>query len=117
MADREEVTKDNDFELNVDDDDEDDEETWDGEVEWAADGEEVEGDVKDESAAYLDFLNEEVFRDSTTCFGHANIGQKAQKFGAVTDADDDELEEESMLDTALDKVEPYGLFKDTLMSS
>ena len=38
----------------------DDEETWQGEGEWTNDGEEVEGDVKDESAAYLEFLNEEV---------------------------------------------------------
>jgi importin-7 len=45
----------------------------------------------------LDFLNEE-----------------AKKFTAVAD-DDDDLEEESLLETPLDKLEPYGLFKDTLM--
>ena len=38
----------------------DDEETWEGEGEWNNDGDEIEGDVKDESAAYLEFLNEEV---------------------------------------------------------
>ncbi|MCJ1334965.1 hypothetical protein MMC09_000231, partial [Bachmanniomyces sp. S44760] len=98
---REQATKENDFQLNEDDEEqEDDPETWDGEgeSEWAADGDEAEGDVKDESAAYLEFLNEE-----------------AQKFGTVNDDDDDELEEESLLETPLDKVEPYGLFKDTLM--
>ena len=58
MVDREEATKENDFQLNSDDDDEQD--TWEGEAEWANDADEVEGDVKDESAAYLEFLNEEV---------------------------------------------------------
>ena len=45
------------------------------------------------------------------------MGQQAQKFGAAGDIDDDDLEEESMLETPLDKVEPYGVFKDTLMSA
>ena len=30
--------------------------------------------------------------------------------------EDDDLEEESLLETPLDKVEPYGYFKDTLLS-
>lgn len=54
--------------------------------------------MKDESAAYLDFLNEE-----------------AQKFSSVDDDDDDELEEESLLETPLDKVEPYSMFKHALL--
>ena len=61
-TDREEATKEGDFTLNDDDeDDEEDAEEWDGEVEavWANDGEDAE-DVKDESAAYLEFLKEEV---------------------------------------------------------
>lgn len=64
MADREEATKDSDFTLNDDDDDDEDETaTW--EIEDAAwtndlDEGEGEGDVKDESAAYLEFLQEEV---------------------------------------------------------
>ena len=64
--DREEATKEGDFTLNDDDeDDEEDVEEWDGEVEavWANDGDDAE-DVKDESAAYLEFLKEEV--DSLT---------------------------------------------------
>ncbi|KAL8720167.1 MAG: hypothetical protein Q9225_002933 [Loekoesia sp. 1 TL-2023] len=95
---REEVTKEGDFTLNEDDDD-DEQDEWENDATWTndADGEDAEGDVKDESAAYLDFLNEE-----------------AQKFGAVTDNDDDELEEESLLETPLDKVEPYGMFKNAL---
>lgn len=41
---------------------------------------------------------------------------KAQKFGARNDDDDDDLDEESLLATPLDSVEPYGLFRDALMS-
>ncbi|KAL8994736.1 MAG: hypothetical protein Q9169_005375 [Polycauliona sp. 2 TL-2023] len=102
---REEVTKESDFTVNDDDEEDVDDET----VEWENDdatwtnednGDEAEGDVKDEGAAYLDFLNEE-----------------AQKFGALSaDDDDEELEEESLLETPLDKVEPYALFKNALMS-
>ena len=57
--DREEITKEDDFTLNEDDEDGEEEE-WEGDVEWAVDGDADEGDVKDESAAYLEFLNEEV---------------------------------------------------------
>lgn len=63
--DREEVTKEGDFTLNDDDDDNDDErEEWENDATWTndvdGDGDDAEGDVKDESAAYLEFLNEEV---------------------------------------------------------
>ena len=34
----------------------------------------------------------------------------------MTDAEEDELEEESLLETPLDKVEPYTLFRDALLS-
>jgi hypothetical protein len=40
---------------------------------------------------------------------------QAQKFSSVEDDDDDELEEESLLETPLDKVEPYGMFKHALL--
>ena len=61
MTDREEATKETNFELSADDDDDDDDGTWDGgEAEWANDGDEAEGDVKDENAAYIEFLAEEV---------------------------------------------------------
>ncbi|KAI9830444.1 MAG: hypothetical protein M1819_005696 [Sarea resinae] len=96
LKNREEVTKEGDFNLG-DDYDEGDEDDWEGDVDWTNEGDEIE-DVKDESAAYLEFLNEE-----------------AQKFGAVSDDDDDELEEESLLETPLDKLEPYGMFRDALL--
>ena len=57
VLDREEITRDNDFQLNEDDDDDGD---WEGEGEWANDGDEAEGDVKDETSAYLEFLQDQV---------------------------------------------------------
>ncbi|KAI9743827.1 MAG: hypothetical protein M1818_002561 [Claussenomyces sp. TS43310] len=100
---REEALKD-DYPLSgsaYDDDDEDDADEWAGDdTAWneEAEGEE-EGEGKDESSAYLEFLNEE-----------------AQKFGNLEGEDsDDDLGEESLLETPLDKVEPYGLFKNALL--
>ncbi|KAK5168595.1 hypothetical protein LTR04_006231 [Oleoguttula sp. CCFEE 6159] len=102
MKNREEATKEDDFGLSGDYED-DEEEEWEGEVDWTQEADEVE-DVKDESAAYLQFLNEE-----------ATDNSQAQKFTALGDDEDDELEEESLLETPLDKVEPYGLFRDALL--
>lgn len=96
---REEATREDDFGIGGDYDDEEEDDEWEGEVDWTA--EEIEGetdDIKDESAAYLDFLS-----------------QQASKFSSIgDDDDDDELEEESLLETPLDKVEPYGMFKHAL---
>ncbi|KAI4757837.1 ARM repeat-containing protein [Aureobasidium sp. EXF-3400] len=96
---REEATREDDFGLGGDYDDDEEDDEWEGEVDWTA--EEIEGetdDIKDESAAYLDFLS-----------------QQASKFSSIgDDDDDDELEEESLLETPLDKVEPYGMFKHAL---
>jgi len=96
LKNREEAKKEENYDFGNDYDD-DEEEEWTGEDEWNNETDETE-DVKDESAAYLEFLNEE-----------------AQKFTAVSEEDDDELEEESLLETPLDKVEPYGMFKNALM--
>lgn len=95
---REEATREDDFGLGGDYDDEEEDE-WEGEVDWTGEdiGEEAD-DIKDESATYLEFLS-----------------QQASKFGSIgDDDDDDELEEESLLETPLDKVEPYGMFKQAL---
>ena len=44
------------------------------------------------------------------------MNEEAQKFGGIDDDDDDdELEEESLLETPLDKVEPYSMFKHALL--
>lgn len=96
-SDREEATKEENFDLSTDYEEEEDDE-WETNADWEnEEGEEVE-DVKDESTAYLDFLNEE-----------------AQKFHSLQDEDEEDLEEESLLETPLDKVEPYGMFKAALL--
>jgi hypothetical protein len=41
---------------------------------------------------------------------------QAQKFGSFADDDDDDvLDEESLLETPLDKIEPYSMFKHVLL--
>ena len=113
--DREEATKEDDLVGETFEEEEEEEEEWEADTEWNIDGEDAEGDVKDESSAYLEFLNEEV-SDEDLCRIHQLIFGQAQKFGTGSSEDDDELEEEGLLETPLDQVEPYGLFKDTLMS-
>lgn len=66
---REEAKKENEFELNSEFEDDDEEEEWPSGADWTNDdAEEVEDveDIKDESAAYLDFLNEEVASPDST---------------------------------------------------
>lgn len=67
--DREDATKESDFTFDDEGDDIDEDNDWDGEIEWA-DHDETEapfdGDVADEGAAYLDFLNKEVSKPSST---------------------------------------------------
>jgi len=99
LKNREEAQREEDFGLSGEyDDDEDEDDEWEGE-DWEAEENEETTDIKDESTAYLDFLS-----------------QQASKFNAAVgqDEDDDELEEESLLETPLDQMEPYGLFKQIL---
>ncbi len=56
--DREEATKEDNFDLSNEYDDEEDED-WEATGDWENEADEAE-DVKDESTAYLEFLNEEV---------------------------------------------------------
>jgi hypothetical protein len=64
--DREEAKREDNYEFANEYEEEEDDE-WEQEADWTAEADEAEGDVKDESAAYLEFLNEEVlfppFRD------------------------------------------------------
>ncbi|CAJ2503522.1 Uu.00g109160.m01.CDS01 [Anthostomella pinea] len=84
----------------------DDDEWGDDEANWNAEDapEEEPTDARDESTAYLEFLNEE-----------------AQKFTQIentfnNDDSDDELGEDSvLLESPLDKIEPYQLFRGVLM--
>lgn len=43
---------------------------------------------------------------------------QAEKFSALQDTDDDDsvMDEDSLLETPLDKMEPYGMFRDSLLS-
>ena len=43
---------------------------------------------------------------------------QAKKFGALADDDDDDstLDEDSLFDSPLDKLEPYVLFRESLLS-
>ncbi|RDW66942.1 ARM repeat-containing protein [Coleophoma crateriformis] len=105
MKNREEALKD-DYQHDPDGyDDDDEEDEWAGDDNaWTEEAEaEDETDGKDESSAYLEFLNEEA-------------SKLAQKFGNLEGEDsDDELGEESLLETPLDKIEPYQLFRNALM--
>jgi hypothetical protein len=90
---------------------EDEDEEWEQEADWSNEGDDAD-DVKDESQAYLDFLNEEVGTSLETSIPGTDCTQ-AQKF-STTDDDDDDLEEEGLLETPLDKIEPYSMFKHAL---
>ena len=99
MKNRELAQKEEDFGVSGEyEDEEEDEEEWEGE-DWEVEESEESTDIKDESTAYLDFLS-----------------QQAEKFNQAVGQDeaDDELEEEGLLETPLDQMEPYGLFKQTL---
>ncbi|KAL1955255.1 hypothetical protein VTO42DRAFT_8853 [Malbranchea cinnamomea] len=96
---REEATKESDFAYD-EYDDYDEENDWNGETEWTdqSEGESADAEVTSESAAYIEFLNRE-----------------AMKFESQEDSGD-ELNEESLLESPLDKVEPYGMFKTALLT-
>jgi hypothetical protein len=113
LKNREEAKREENFEFG-DSYDDDEEEEWEAsENDWTNEPEEAEDDIKDESQAYLEFLNEEVGRSSTNNVSFL-ISTQAAKFNITNDDDDDELEEESLLETPLDKVEPYSMFKHAL---
>ena len=100
LEDREEATRE-DFTAADDGEDEvdADDRGWGEDGNWVGEYDDVEEDVSDESAQYIDFLHEE-----------------AQKIRDDTDtADDEDLEEESLLETPLERVEPYTLFRDALL--
>lgn len=116
LADREEAKREEDFSFSQEFEDEEEDEEWEGEGDWTNEGDEAE-DIKDESTAYLEFLNEEVRCAESRKIRSQLTMLQAQKFNVISDEDDDELEEESLLETPLDKLEPYGLFKTALLST
>ncbi|EAS33409.3 nonsense-mediated mRNA decay protein [Coccidioides immitis RS] len=95
---REQATKESDLQFDDTGDDDDFDNDWSGEVEWTdqdeTDG--ADGDFGDEGSAYIEFLNREL--------------------STIPDDDEDELDEESLLESPLDKVEPYSVFKTSLLN-
>ncbi|ATY62949.1 nonsense-mediated mRNA decay (Nmd5) [Cordyceps militaris] len=105
LKNREEALRDDPYfstNYTYDDDDEwdEDESKWEAEEEAEPVVEEEAAEAKEESNAYLEFLHGE-----------------AQKFSrAIDDDEEDELREDSvLLESPLDKVEPYQLFRGTLL--
>ncbi|KAF8539741.1 armadillo-type protein [Trichophaea hybrida] len=100
MKNREEISKES---LNFDDSYESDSDNeWDGDASWDKEGEDGgdEQDIPDESAAYMEFLN--------------NASANAIDLAGY-DEEDDALEEETLLETPLDLIEPYQLFRGALL--
>jgi len=76
---------------------------WEVEGNWDKEGDDGadEIDIPDESAAYMEFLNSEAHARGHTDLSYAD--------------EDDELEEETLLETPLDLIEPYQLFRGALL--
>lgn len=102
---------------------EEDDEWGDDEAAWTAEEEQEEEatDAKDESSAYLEFLNEEASSFPPRPTVPLLTLVQAQKFGHLENEleqnSDDELGENSvLLESPLDKLEPYQIFRSCLMS-
>ncbi|KAI8963985.1 importin-7 [Daldinia sp. FL1419] len=107
LKNREEALKE-DFTYDSNDYGYEDEDEWaDEDTSWAVEeGTEGDtGDVRDESTAYLEFLNEEA----------AKFSQIENQHGLVDDSDDELGEDSVSLESPLNKVEPYQLFRTVLM--
>lgn len=107
MKNREEALKD-DFSFDPSSYDYEDEDEWDGdEANWAAEeGGEEATEGRDESTAYLEFLNEEA----------AKFSQIESTYREADDSDDELGEDSVLLESPLDRIEPYQLFRGVLMS-
>jgi hypothetical protein len=127
MKQREEAARANDSGGYDDDneygEDDDEQEDWAGTegTGWGnirtADVEDVGGDIEDESQSYLDFLNEEVRYHLPPFSPRFADMHQAKKFGELAgDEEDSELDEDNLLETPLDKLEPYVVFRDALLS-
>lgn len=103
--------------------DEDDDEWNEDEANWDAgegDAEEII-DVKDESTAYLEFLQEEVMASSILRIEDSTnlVFQQSAKYSNAAEGDysEEELGEDSvLLESVLDKIDPYTSFRASLMS-
>ncbi|RPB23500.1 ARM repeat-containing protein [Terfezia boudieri ATCC MYA-4762] len=100
MKNREEVSKEG---LLEDDFQSDDGNEWEAGAEWN-DEEKDETDIPDEATGYLEFLNSESAKLKETI-----------DFDDDDDDDEEELEEESILESPLDSIEPYILFRNAFL--
>ncbi|KAI0600738.1 importin-beta domain-containing protein [Biscogniauxia sp. FL1348] len=107
MKNREEALKD-DFTFDANNYDYEDEDEWgDDDANWNAEEgpEEEQSDARDESTAYLEFLNEEAQKFS----------QIQNQYRGDEDSDDELGEDSVLLESPLDKIEPYQLFRGVLI--
>ncbi|RYP17478.1 hypothetical protein DL767_010017 [Monosporascus sp. MG133] len=108
LKNREEALKD-DFTFDPSVYDYEDEDEWaEDDANWNAEEatEEEQQEARDGSTAYLEFLNEEAQK-----FSSLENSYKEQD----NDSDDELGEDNVLLESPLDKIEPYGLFKGVLM--
>lgn len=107
MRNREQALKD-DFTFDAGSYDYEDDDEWaEDDTNWAVEEAEDTADTKDESTAYLEFLNEEA----------AKFSRMDNQYNKDVDDSEDELGEDSvLLESPLDKIEPYQLFRAALMS-
>jgi hypothetical protein len=108
MKNREEALKD-DFQFEAGSYDYEDEDEWaEDDANWQAEEqpEEETQDSRDESTAYLEFLNEEA----------AKFSRMENQYKEADDSDDELGEDSVLLESPLDKIEPYQLFRAALMS-
>ncbi|EEP76810.1 conserved hypothetical protein [Uncinocarpus reesii 1704] len=98
---RDQASKASDMQFDETGEDDESDNDWNGEVEWTDqdEGDGGDGDFGDEGSAYIEFLNRE-----------------AGKLSALQDDDEDDLDEESLLESPLDKVEPYSVFKTSILN-
>lgn len=107
MRNREQALKD-DFTFDAGSYDYEDDDEWaEDDTNWAVEEAEDTADTKDESTAYLEFLNEEA----------AKFSRMDNQYNKDVDESEDELGEDSvLLESPLDKIEPYQLFRAALMN-
>jgi hypothetical protein len=108
MKNRDDALKD-DYTYDAGSYDYDDEDEWaEEDTNWQLEekAEEEPQESRDESTAYLEFLNEEA----------AKFSRLESQYRDAEDSDDDLGEDSVLLESPLDKLEPYQLFRNALMS-
>lgn len=106
QANREQALKD-DFTFDAGSYDYEDEDEWaEDDTNWQAEEPEENTEGKDESTAYLEFLNEEA----------AKFSRLENQYKEADDSEDELGEDSVLLESPLDKIDPYQLFRVAFMS-